>query len=180
MKEFTLSCPIPLPAEDRVLLAHGGGGKLTQQLIERVFLPQFRNAALEARHDGAVLTVAGARLAFTTDSYVVRPLIFPGGNIGDLAVNGTVNDLAMCGARPLYLSAGFILEEGLAMETLERIVASMREAARRGRRGAGHRRHQGGGQGQGRRRVHQHGGHRRGGGGRGRFGRGAWSRGMRS
>ena len=130
MKEFTLSCPIPLPAEDRVLLAHGGGGKLTQQLIERVFLPQFRNAALEARHDGAVLRVGGARLAFTTDSYVVRPLIFPGGNIGDLAVNGTVNDLAMCGARPLYLSAGFILEEGLEMATLETIVASMRDAAR--------------------------------------------------
>lgn len=130
MKEFNLSCPIPLPAEDRVLLAHGGGGKLTHQLIERVFLPQFRNAALEARHDGAVLRVAGAKLAFTTDSYVVRPLIFPGGNIGDLAVNGTVNDLAMCGARPLYLSTAFILEEGLEMATLETIVASMREAAR--------------------------------------------------
>ncbi len=131
MKEFTLSCPIPLPAEDRVVLAHGGGGKLTQQLIERVFLPQFRNAALEARHDGAVVRAAGARLAFTTDSYVVRPLVFPGGNIGDLAVNGTVNDLAMCGARPLYLSTAFILEEGLPMATLELIVASMREAAGR-------------------------------------------------
>lgn len=130
MSEFNLSCPVPLPAQDRVVLAHGGGGKLTNQLIERVFLPQFRNAALEARHDGAVLRVGGAKLAFTTDSYVVRPLIFPGGNIGDLAVNGTVNDLAMCGARPLYLSTAFILEEGLEMATLETIVASMREAAR--------------------------------------------------
>jgi hydrogenase expression/formation protein HypE len=119
------------PADDRVLLAHGGGGRLMHQLIEKVFLPEFSSAALEARHDGAVLRVNGLRLAFTTDSYVVRPLIFPGGTIGDLAVNGTVNDLAMCGARPLYLSAGFILEEGLEMETLRLVVRSMREAARR-------------------------------------------------
>lgn len=130
MSEFNLTCPIPAVAQDRVTLGHGGGGKLTQQLIERVFLPRFRNPALEARHDGAVVRAGGARLAFTTDSYVVRPLIFPGGNIGDLAVNGTVNDLAMCGARPLYLSTGFILEEGLEMATLEIIAASMREAAR--------------------------------------------------
>ncbi len=128
---FTLSCPLPPASGDRVLLAHGGGGKLTHQLIEKLFLPEFSNAALDERHDGAVVTVNGTRLAFTTDSYVVRPLIFPGGNIGDLAVNGTVNDLAMCGARPLYLSSGLILEEGLAMETLRTIVASMREAARR-------------------------------------------------
>jgi len=131
MNDFNLSCPLPLPADDRVVLAHGGGGKLTNQLIEKVFLPEFGNPALEARHDGAVVTVGGARLAFTTDSYVVRPLIFPGGDIGDLAVNGTVNDLAMCGARPLYLSTGFILEEGLEMATLRRVVHSMREAARR-------------------------------------------------
>jgi hydrogenase expression/formation protein HypE len=129
MDEFSLTCPVPLPAGDRVLLAHGGGGKLTNQLIDNVFLPAFSNPALEARHDGAVLTIGGARLAFTTDAYVVRPLIFPGGNIGDLAVNGTVNDLAMCGARPLYLSAAFILEEGLPMETLRTVVASMRKAA---------------------------------------------------
>jgi hydrogenase expression/formation protein HypE len=131
MSDFELTCPVPRPAEDQVLLAHGGGGKLTNQLIEKIFLPAFSNAALEARHDGAVVEVDGARLAFTTDSYVVRPLIFPGGNIGDLAVYGTVNDLAMCGARPLYLSAGFILEEGLPMDTLRTVVASMREAAQR-------------------------------------------------
>jgi hydrogenase expression/formation protein HypE len=131
MKEFEIACPVPLPAGDRVLLAHGGGGKLTNQLIEQVFLPEFSNPPLDARHDGAVVEFGGNRLAFTTDSYVVRPLIFPGGTIGDLAVYGTVNDLAMCGARPLYLSAGFILEEGLAMETLQAVVASMRDAARR-------------------------------------------------
>jgi hydrogenase expression/formation protein HypE len=131
MTEFNLSCPVASPADDRVLLAHGGGGRLMHQLIEKVFLPEFSSAALEARHDGAILRVNGLRLAFTTDSYVVRPLIFPGGTIGDLAVNGTVNDLAMCGARPLYLSAGFILEEGLEMETLRLVVRSMREAARR-------------------------------------------------
>ena len=129
MDEFSFTCPVPLPAGDRILLAHGGGGKLTNQLIDGVFLPAFSNPALEARHDGAVVTVGGARLAFTTDGYVVRPLIFPGGNIGDLAVNGTVNDLAMCGARPQYLSAAFILEEGLEMETLRTVVASMRKAA---------------------------------------------------
>ncbi|MBL8295477.1 MAG: hydrogenase expression/formation protein HypE, partial [Bryobacterales bacterium] len=114
-----------------ILLAHGGGGRLTQQLLETIFYPAFANGALGARHDGALLEVGGARLAFTTDSFVVRPLIFPGGTIGDLAVNGTVNDLAMCGARPLYLSAGFILEEGLPMETLRRIAGDMGEAARR-------------------------------------------------
>ncbi|MGE5647332.1 MAG: hydrogenase expression/formation protein HypE [Acidobacteriota bacterium] len=129
MREINLTCPVPLPSDDRVALAHGGGGKLTNQLIERVFLPVFSNAALDARHDGAVLAVDGRRLAFTTDGYVVRPIIFPGGNIGDLAVNGTVNDLAMCGARPLYLSAAFILEEGLPMETLRTVVASMGKAA---------------------------------------------------
>ncbi len=129
MDEFSLTCPVPLPGGDRILLAHGGGGKLTNQLIDEVFVPAFSNPALEARHDGAVVSVGGARLAFTTDGYVVRPLIFPGGNIGDLAVNGTVNDLAMCGARPLYLSAAFILEEGLEMETLRTVVESMRKAA---------------------------------------------------
>ncbi|MCC6860957.1 MAG: hydrogenase expression/formation protein HypE [Bryobacterales bacterium] len=122
-------CPTPFLNEDRILLAHGGGGRLTHQLIDRIFVPEFRNPALEALHDGALLTVGGARLAFTTDSYVVRPLFFPGGNIGDLAVYGTVNDLAMCGARPLYLSAGFILEEGLPVETLRQVAVSMRQAA---------------------------------------------------
>jgi len=130
---FTLNCPVPRVADDRIVLAHGGGGRLTHQLIEKIFLPAFSNPALDQRHDGAVLPLDGlttdSRLAFTTDSFVVRPLIFPGGNIGDLAVNGTVNDLAMCGARPLYLSAGFILEEGLEMETLRTVVKSMQEAA---------------------------------------------------
>jgi hydrogenase expression/formation protein HypE len=125
---FNLSCPVPRVADDRIVLAHGGGGRLTHQLIEKIFMPAFSNAMLEQRHDGAVLAVNGSQLAFTTDSFVVRPLIFPGGNIGDLAVNGTVNDLAMCGARPLYLSAGFILEEGLEMETLRTVVTSMQEA----------------------------------------------------
>lgn len=126
---FNLSCPVPRVADDRIVLAHGGGGRLTHQLIENIFLPVFSNDVLEQRHDGAVLPVNGAHLAFTTDSFVVRPLIFPGGNIGDLAVNGTVNDLAMCGARPLYLSAGFILEEGLEMDTLRQVVNSMQQAA---------------------------------------------------
>lgn len=133
MTEFNLSCPVPKVADDRIVLAHGGGGRLTHQLIEKIFLPAFGNSLLETRHDGAVLSPdglrAGSKLAFTTDSFVVHPLIFPGGTIGDLAVNGTVNDLAMCGARPLYLSAGFILEEGLAMDTLRTVVASMQQAA---------------------------------------------------
>jgi hydrogenase expression/formation protein HypE len=132
INHFNLSCPVPRVADDRIVLAHGGGGRLTHQLIEKIFIPAFSNAALEQRHDGAVVRVNGARLAFTTDSFVVRPLIFPGGNIGDLAVNGTVNDLAMCGARPLYLSAGFILEEGLEMEALRTVVTSMQQAAAKG------------------------------------------------
>jgi len=126
------SCPAPLTGHAEIQIAHGGGGRLTQQLIERIFGPAFDNPALNARHDGAVLAApAGARLAFTTDSHVVSPLFFPGGDIGRLAVYGTVNDLAMCGARPRWLSAGFILEEGLPVATLERIVAAMAEAARK-------------------------------------------------
>jgi hydrogenase expression/formation protein HypE len=127
--EFTLSCPIPISEYPHVLLAHGGGGTMTHKLIEKMFVPAFSNSLLESRHDGATFNVNGARLAFTTDSHVVHPLFFPGGDIGTLAVNGTVNDLAMCGARPLYLSVGFILEEGLPMETLWRVVQSMRQAA---------------------------------------------------
>jgi len=123
------SCPVPISSHTHVQLAHGGGGTLTHQLIEQMFVPAFDNPALGARHDGARLDLGGARLAFTTDSYVVRPMFFPGGDIGTLAVNGTVNDLAMCGARPQFLSAGFILEEGLEMATLWRIVSSMRGAA---------------------------------------------------
>jgi len=92
--KFELNCPVPRVADDRIVLAHGGGGRLTHQLIEKIFLPAFSNAMLEERHDGTVLPINGSRLAFTTDFFVVRPLIFPGGTIGDLAVNGTVNDLA--------------------------------------------------------------------------------------
>jgi hydrogenase expression/formation protein HypE len=113
-----------------VQLAHGGGGRMTQRLIESVFLPAFQNPALAPLHDGACLTLPPGRVAFSTDSYVVSPLFFPGGDIGSLAVHGTVNDLAMCGATPLYLSAGFILEEGLPLECLRRVVSSMAKAAR--------------------------------------------------
>lgn len=122
-------CPIPIDRYPQVLLAHGGGGKLSHQLIEQMFLPLFRNSLLESRHDGAVFKIGSHQLAFTTDSYVVRPLFFPGGDIGSLAINGSINDLAMCGARPLYLSAGLILEEGLPMETLWRVAQSMQQAA---------------------------------------------------
>jgi hydrogenase expression/formation protein HypE len=127
--DFPSNCPAPLTDHTQVLMAHGGGGRLMQQLIERMFLRAFANPLLETRHDGAVIPIQSRRLAFTTDSYVVRPLFFPGGDIGTLAVNGTVNDLAMCGARPRWLSAGFILEEGLPIETLWRVVQSMRSAA---------------------------------------------------
>lgn len=124
--------PCPFSPEDDAVVrrAHGGGGALSHELFEKLFWPAFENDFLRSRHDGAVFSVNGARLAFSTDSHVVYPLFFPGGDIGTLAVNGTVNDLAMCGARPLHLSAGFILEEGLPMETLWRVVQSMRGAAR--------------------------------------------------
>ena len=128
-EEFALSCPIPIDQYPRIVMAHGGGGTLMHQLISGMFRPAFGNLLLDAGHDGAVFPLTGERLAFTTDSYVVHPLFFPGGDIGTLAVNGTVNDLAMCGARPLYLSAGFILEEGLSMDTLWRVVCSMARAA---------------------------------------------------
>jgi hydrogenase expression/formation protein HypE len=126
---FGLQCPVPMAVRDEITIGHGGGGRMTEELIEGIFRPAFGNPALDLRHDGAVLAAGGARLAFTTDSHVVNPLFFPGGDIGTLAVNGTVNDLAMCGARPLWLSAAFILEEGLPIETLRRIAASMRSAA---------------------------------------------------
>jgi hydrogenase expression/formation protein HypE len=128
-KQLAFQCPIPIQEYPAILLAHGGGGRLTQMLIERMFRPTFCNPALETLHDGAVLEVEGVRLAFTTDSFVVSPLFFPGGDIGELAVNGTVNDLAMCGARPLYLSLGLILEEGFPMEDLWRVVRSIQDAA---------------------------------------------------
>jgi hydrogenase expression/formation protein HypE len=112
-------------------MAHGGGGKLMRDLLEKIFFAAFGDAPAEGRHDSAVLSFPAGRLAFTTDSYVVRPIIFPGGDIGSMAVHGTVNDLAMSGARPLWLSSAFILEEGLPMETLWSMVCSMRDAAAR-------------------------------------------------
>jgi hydrogenase expression/formation protein HypE len=123
------ACPIPKSEHATVQLAHGGGGRLTQSLIERMFLTAFDNPALSILHDGALLDLEGSRIAVSTDSFVVSPLFFPGGDIGSLAVHGTINDIAMCGARPLALSAGFILEEGLEMEDLWRVVLSMKEAA---------------------------------------------------
>jgi hydrogenase expression/formation protein HypE len=124
------SCPLPLTHHDHIVLGHGSGGKLSAELLERVFLPAFSNPTLDKLDDQAVLQVGNARLAFTTDSFVVTPIFFPGGDIGRLAINGTVNDLAMSGARPLYLAAAFILEEGLSMDELRRIVQSMSEAAK--------------------------------------------------
>jgi hydrogenase expression/formation protein HypE len=123
------ACPAPILDHKAIVLGHGSGGKLTHQLVEKMILPAFRNPILETQHDGAALSMNGARVAFSTDSYVVHPIFFPGGNIGDLAVNGTVNDLAMCGAIPQYLSASFIIEEGLPMEELWRVLCSMRDAA---------------------------------------------------
>jgi hydrogenase expression/formation protein HypE len=137
---FAIQCPISITEYPTITLAHGGGGRLTQMLIERLFAPAFANPALQTLHDGAVIdcglriadwmrAIRNPQLAFSTDSYVITPRFFPGGDIGSLAVHGTVNDLAMCGARPLALSAGFILEEGLPMEELWRIVRSMSAAA---------------------------------------------------
>jgi hydrogenase expression/formation protein HypE len=126
----TWSCPLPLRDYPAVVMGHGGGGKLSAELVEHMFLPAFRNDALANLGDASVVRVPTGRIAMSTDSFVVRPLFFPGGNIGELAVNGTVNDLAMCGAKPLYLTAGFIIEEGLAMDRLGAIVNCMATAAR--------------------------------------------------
>jgi hydrogenase expression/formation protein HypE len=119
------------PGQQKIMLAHGGGGRLMHQLIDDLFITILVDPEYDAKHDAAICTAGGAKLAFTTDSFVVDPLFFPGGDIGSLAVWGTVNDLAMCGARPLYLSVGFIIEEGFAIEQLQRIVRSMRAAADR-------------------------------------------------
>lgn len=129
IRKFLLSCPLPADVDTTIELAHGGGGLLTHQLINGIFRPAFAATPEDLTHDGAILEIAGARLAFTTDSYVVRPIFFPGGDIGTLAINGTVNDLAMCGAEPLYLSAGLIIEEGFAIADLRRVIESMRLAA---------------------------------------------------
>ena len=126
---MSLNCPTPVIERDRIVLGHGSGGQLSANLLRDVFLPLFSNPVLDRLDDQAVLEIGGSRLAFTTDSFVVKPLFFPGGDIGSLAVHGTVNDLAMGGATPLYLSAGFIVEEGLPVETLQRVAASMAKAA---------------------------------------------------
>ena len=122
-------CPIPISDYPTVQLAHGGGGKLSQILIEGMFAETFDSPELDVMHDGAILGVGNTRLAFSTDSFVISPYFFPGGDIGSLAVHGTVNDIAMCGARPMAISVGMILEEGLPMEDLWRIVQSIRRAA---------------------------------------------------
>lgn len=127
--DFALACPVPLAEHERIVLGHGSGGKLTADLVRGLFLPAFFNDQLARLEDQAILDLNGLRLAFTTDAFVVTPIFFPGGDIGRLAVNGTVNDLAMGGARPLYLSAAFVLEEGLKIEELARVVESMRRAA---------------------------------------------------
>ena len=126
-----LVCPIPISDYPQVLMAHGGGGRLSQQIIQKMVVPQFKNELLDLLHDGAVFSLNGTRVAFSTDSYVINPIFFPGGNIGELAVNGTVNDLAMCGARPMYLSSAFIIEEGFAMDDLWKVIVSMQAAASR-------------------------------------------------
>ncbi len=126
-----LECPIPISEYPRVTMAHGGGGRLMNDLVEGMMKKAFSNPALLAGHDGAVLDVPDGRQAFTTDSHVVTPIFFPGGDIGTLSVYGTVNDLAMCGARALWLSAGFIIEEGFPMEDLWKVVSSMAKAARK-------------------------------------------------
>jgi len=126
---FNLNCPMPISDYEKVLLAHGGGGTLSHQLIQKMFFSQFHNPLLNQEHDGAIFEISGTCLAFSTDSYVVQPIFFPGGNIGELAVNGTVNDLSMCGAKPLYISCGFIIEEGFPMNDLWKVVRAMKNAA---------------------------------------------------
>lgn len=128
---FPLTCPIPIQQYPSVVMAHGGGGRLMHQLIEKMFVATFGSDTLRTRHDSAHLDLPTARLAFTTDSYVVRPIFFPGGDIGKLAVYGTVNDLAMSGARPLYLTASFIVEEGMPLDQLGAIATTMGAAAQR-------------------------------------------------
>lgn len=127
--EAARNCPLPIATADSILLGHGSGGRMSSALLQEIFLPALQNPILEQLNDQAVVEVGGSRIAFTTDSFVVKPLFFPGGDIGTLAVNGTVNDLAMGGAKPLFLSLALILEEGLALETLRRVVESIRVAA---------------------------------------------------
>lgn len=130
-KEINLNsnCPVPITEYDKIMLAHGGGGSLSNKLIEKMFFSEFDNDYLNQMHDGAVFQTTKGRMAFSTDSFVIQPIFFPGGNIGELAVYGTVNDIACCGAVPQYLSLGFIIEEGLPMDDLWKIVQSIKFAA---------------------------------------------------
>ncbi len=147
VRSVTLVCPAPLDASDRVQLGHGSGGKMSAALLRERFLPALANDVLAQLGDGALVNVAGVEVVLSTDTFVVSPLEFPGGDIGSLAVHGTLNDVVMMGARPVCLSAGFVLEEGLSLDILDRIVRSMADAASR---------HEGRGAGQGRRSLHQH------------------------
>ena len=124
-----LTCPVPLSQRDTILLGHGSGGKLSAELLRDIFLPAFQNPTLSRLNDQAIVSINGSRIAVTTDSFVVKPLFFPGGDIGSLAVHGTVNDLAMGGAHPLFLTVAFIIEEGLAMDVLCRVVLSLQRAS---------------------------------------------------
>lgn len=128
MSDLELNCPLPLQYE-QIVMAHGGGGRLMQQLLDSIIQPVFSNPILNQKHDSAVVNINGSKIAFTTDSYVVNPLFFPGGDIGKLAVCGTLNDLAMSGAKPLYLTCSLIIEEGFAITDLKRIVQSMQQTA---------------------------------------------------
>ena len=128
--DLEITCPLPIGQYEKIVMAHGGGGRLMQQLIDNIMLRAFGSSSLKDKNDSAVLRAQQGRLAFTTDSYVVNPLFFPGGDIGKMAVCGTLNDLAMSGAKPLYLSCGFILEEGFAIESLQKIVQSMAQQAK--------------------------------------------------
>jgi len=130
MTEFNLKCPLPLESEGRITLAHGGGGKTMNELIQNLIQPSFSNDILDQLHDGAIITIGNKRIAFSTDSFVVDPLFFPGGNIGSLAVHGTVNDVAMCGAIPKYLSLSLIMEEGFSLADLNKIVQSIKSASK--------------------------------------------------
>ncbi|NOS74515.1 MAG: hydrogenase expression/formation protein HypE [Methyloglobulus sp.] len=131
MPDLELNCPLPLQY-DQIVMAHGGGGRLMQQLLDSIIQPIFSNPILNQKHDSAVLNINGAKLGFTTDSYVVKPLFFPGGDIGKLAVCGTLNDLAMSGALPLYISCSLIIEEGFVINNLQRILLSMQQTAQQG------------------------------------------------
>jgi len=128
---MNFDCPTPKNEFEKILLSHGSGGSLTNKLIRDLFIKCFDNDLLNREHDGAIFNLNGTNIAFTTDSFVVNPIFFPGGNIGELAVNGTVNDLAMCGAKPLYLSAAFIIEEGFEIDKLVLIVNSMKDSSKK-------------------------------------------------